>query len=342
MKKSLTILALFAAMSSAAWANNNDSTTEIVKQRGKVSCLINSDVAGLATPGPTKTARHTGMAVDFCKAIAAAILNDPEKIELLPVIARDQVGNLVGKNGDVLIRTFPDNLFRQSKFPLVFVTDFYHDGQVFAVSKKLNIKKKEDLNGVTACIQQGALSEQGTATWFRKNNLKYNQVTFGDPNTLLSAFSQGRCDILTADKISVVSELNKLPNPQDYEILPFEIARNVYGIAVRKDDKLWEEQVKWITHALIYAEEFGITAANVRKLRETSEDPNIRKLLGKEGDFNKIVDLDPEWAVRAIEAVGNYGEIYDRHLGPKSLVKIDRGINKLCTDGGRLCPVPMN
>lgn len=342
MIKSMKYLFVGLTVMATSTVFANESTTEIVKKNGVLGCIINSDVPGLATPGPNKDAKHTGMAIDFCKAVAAAVLGDGEKVKTVPVIARDQVPNLLGRNGDILVRTFPNNLFRQSKFPVQFVTDFYHDGQVFAVNKKLNIKKKEDLNGITVCIQQGALSEQGTATWFRKNNLKYNQVTFGDPNSLIAAYAQGRCDILTADRISVLGDLNKLPNPQDYEILPFEVTRNVYGIAVRKDDKLWEEQVKWITHALIYAEEFGITSKNVRQLKETSEDPNVRKLLGKEGEFHKIVELDPDWAVRAIEAVGNYSEIYDRNLGKNSPLKFDRGLNKLCTDGGRLCPVPMN
>lgn len=323
-----------------AYANN--TTSELIKSKDKVSCIVNSDVPGLATPGSNKDGTYFGIAIDFCKAIAASILNDSSKIEIVPVVARDQISNLLGRNGDVLIRTFPNNLFRQSKFPVEFVTDYYHDSQVFVVPKKLNIKTKEDLNKVTVCIQQGALSEQGTATWFRKNNIIYNQVTFGDANTLLSAFSQGRCDVMTFDKLTVTGELIKLPNPNDYEILPFEISRNVYGIAVRKDDKQWEERVKWITHALIYAEEFGITSANVRTLKQTSLDPSIRKLLGAEGDFHKIIDLDPDWAVRAIESVGNYSEIYNRHLGPNSLISIERGNNNLCTNGGRLCPVPLN
>lgn len=339
----ILLLTLFSLMiwTYPVWATNNESTTDIVKKRNAVSCIVNSDVPGLATPGPKKDAKYSGIAIDFCKAIAAAILNDPDKIETVPVIARDQLGNLLGRNGDVLIRTFPNNLFRQSKFPVTFVTDYYHDSQVFVVPKSLGIKKKEDLDGVTVCIQQGALSEQGTATWFRQNNMKYNQVTFGDPNTLLASFGQRRCDVLTFDKITVLGEINKLPNPQDYEILPFEIARNVYGIAVRKDNRLWEEQIKWITHALIYAEEFGITSKNVRDLKANSLNPNVRRLLGAEGDLNKIVELDTDWAVRAIESVGNYSEIYNRHLGKSSAVPIERGINNLCTNGGRLCPVPM-
>lgn len=337
MKTILSFLILLAMTVGAS----AQGTMDLVKKADAVSCIVNIDLPGLSSPGPQKTGNMTGMTIDFCQAIAAAVLGDPKKYKTVPVGAKEQMAVLLGLNGDVMLRTFQHTLHREDTWAVKIPNDFFHDEQVLVARKSAKIKSLKDLENVTVCIQQGSLTELTTANWFRKNKLKYNSVVFGTADQNLDAFLAGRCDVFTADRLIVKAEFLKAANTDQFETLPWSISRTVYGTVVRKDDPEWEMQIKWIMNALIYAEEFGITQANVESMKE-SQDPNVRRLLGIEGDYHKFLKLDKDWAVRAIKAVGNYGEIYNRHLGPTTPVKLERTLNKLCTDGGRLCPVPMN
>ena len=331
-------LAIAAAMLSTAHAQ---STMDMVKRAGAVACIVNVDLPGIASPGSNKTGNMTGMTIDFCKAIAAAVLGDPAKYKTVPVSAREQMAVLLGMNGDVMLRTFQHTLFREDTWSVKYVADFMHDEQIFVARKTANIKSIKDLENVTICIQQGSLTELMTANWFRKNKLKFNSVVFGNADQNMEAFLAGRCDIFTADRLIYKADFLRAPNTERFEILPWTVSRTVHSAVVRKGDASWEMQMKWILNALIYAEEFGITQANVESMKD-SQDPNVRRLLGVENDFYNFLGLDKDWAVRAIKAVGNYGEIYDRHLGPNTPVAMERGINKLCTEGGRICPPPMH
>lgn len=312
-------------------------TIDTVKQKQKVTCMVNADGIGFAWANDK--GKFQGIQVDFCKAIAAAVLGDSEKYVTLPTIAKDQMVTLLSLNADVMIRTFPHTLHRELSLPVIYTNSYFYDGQAFAVKKKSGIKKKEDLNGVTVCIQQGSLTEQHTAAWFRKNNLKYTQVTFGDSNTTLSAFKTDRCDVFTLDRAFIVSDM-KRGGIEDYEILPFDVSRTTYGIAVRQDDPKWANWVRATVNALMYAEEYGINKDNVDQMKATSQDPNVRRLLGVEGDLHTKIGLDSDWAVRAIKAAGNYGEIYNRWFA--AYAGVPREKNKLCVDGGMICPMPMN
>lgn len=314
---------------------NNHPTVDIVMKKQKVTCMINADGIGLAWVGPDN--KYQGFEIDICKALAAATLGDSEKYMPLPTIAKDQMVTLLSLNADVAVRNFARTAYREATLPVIFTNNFLYDTQAFAVKKKSNIKKIEDLNGVTVCIQQGNLTELGTATWFRKHNMKFTQVTFGDPNTNLSAFKTDRCDVFTLDRIMLAAEM-KRGGIEDYEILPFEISRTFYGVMVRQDDTKWAGWVKAVVDALAWAEEFGITKDNVEEMKAKSTDPNVRKLLGVEGDFHTKIGLDSDWAVRAIKAVGNYGEIYDRWI--LKYTNTPRGKNNLCSNGGYVCPVP--
>jgi general L-amino acid transport system substrate-binding protein len=340
--KNILIATVFTMSSTVAVAqgpqlsnpvNTPTPTIDSIRKLDKVSCIVNADGVGFSWAG--STGKFQGMQIDFCKALAASVLKDSEKYATIPTVAKDQMITLINLNGDVLIRTFPKTLYREMTLPIVYTNEYFNDVQAMAVRKSSNIKKKEDLNGVTVCIQQGSLSEQRIATWFRQNNMKFTQVTFGDPNTTLDAFKTGRCDVFTLDRAFIGIEMRRA-GIEDYEILPVDVARTVYGVAVRQDDLKWAAWTRSIIDALIYAEEYGITKDNVDQIKASSQDPNVKRLLGVEGDFHTKIGLDSDWAVRAIKAVGNYGEIYDRWF--VEYAKVPRGVNKLCKNGGQICP----
>lgn len=333
----ILLLAFLILFGTSLSATATTPTIDAVKLRQKVMCMTNSDALGFAWPN--QQGKFQGIQIDICRALAAAILGDSEKFTIIPTLAKDQMITLLSLNADVMIRTFPHTLYREISLPIIYTNDFFYDGQAFAVKKKSNIKNKQDLNGVTVCIQQGSLTEQGTANWFRKNNLTYNQVTFGDQNNTLMAFKSDRCDVFTLDRAFIISEM-KRGGIDDFEILPFDVSRTVYGVAVRQDDVKWASWVRTVINALIYAEEYGITKDNVDVMKANSQDPDVKRLLGVEGDFHTKLGLDANWAVRAIKASGNYGEIYDRWFA--AYAGVPRQKNKLCIDGGMICPPPLN
>jgi len=318
-----TMLALGAAAASA-------TTLDTIKQRGQLICGSNPGLAGFGIPNDK--GEWTGFDVDYCRAVSAALFGDPTKVKFIPLSAKDRPTALQSGEIDVLIRNTTWTLSRQAqgmKFPAV---NFY-DGQGFMVRKSLKITSALELSGASVCTQQGTTTELNLADFFRANNLPYQVVTFATSDETRQAYDAGRCDAFTTDASGLYAERLRLAAPDDHMVLPEIISKEPLGPAVRPGDDQWFGVIGWVHFALLTAEELGVTQANVDEMLK-SEKPDIKRLLGTEGDFGTQLGLDNKWAYNMIKAVGNYGEIFERNVGSGSQLKIERGVNALWTKKG--------
>jgi general L-amino acid transport system substrate-binding protein len=317
-------LAVVGALSADA------ATLDQVKTRGQLICGANPGLAGFGLPDDQGV--YKGLDVDECKAIAAAIFNDPNKVKYLPINAKDRPTILASGEIDVLIRNTTWTLSRQTGGMFFTGVNFY-DGQGFMVRKKLDVNSALKLDGASVCVQQGTTTELNLADYFRANNMKLEAVVFATDEEATKAYDSGRCDAYTTDASGLYSERLKMSNPEDHIVLPEIISKEPLGPSVRKDDVAWFQIVQWTHYALITAEELGVTQANVdEKLK--SDNPAIRRLLGVEGSYGEGLGLTKDWAYRIVKAVGNYGEIFERNVGQGSPIKISRGLNALWNKGG--------
>ena len=325
----------FAWLAGAAFAvagalSANAATLDQVKTRGQLICGANPGLAGFGLPDDQ--GMYKGLDVDECKAIAAAIFNDPNKVKYLPINAKDRPTILASGEIDVLIRNTTWTLSRQTGGMFFTGINFY-DGQGFMVRKKLGVDSALKLDGASICVQQGTTTELNLADYFRANNMKLEAVVFATDEEATKAYDSGRCDAYTTDASGLYSERLKMSSPDDHIVLPEIISKEPLGPSVRRDDVQWFQIVQWIHYALITAEELGVTQANVdEKLK--SDNPAIRRLLGVEGSYGEGLGLTNDWAYRIIKAVGNYGEIFERNVGQGSPIKISRGLNALWNKGG--------
>jgi len=318
--------AALAATALAAHAGTLDQ----VKARGQLICGSNTGLAGFGLPDSQGVWR--GLDVDECRAIAAAIFNDPNKVKFLPINAKDRPTILASGEIDVLIRNTTWTLSRQTGGMFFTGINFY-DGQGFMVRKKLGVDSALKLDGASICVQQGTTTELNLADYFRANNMKLEAVVFATDEEATKAYDSGRCDAYTTDASGLYSERLKMSNPDDHMVLPEIISKEPLGPSVRRDDVQWFQIVQWTHYALLTAEELGVTQANVdEKLK--SDNPAIRRLLGVEGNYGEGLGLTKDWAYRIIKAVGNYGEIFERNVGQGSPIKIARGLNALWNKGG--------
>jgi general L-amino acid transport system substrate-binding protein len=319
-----------AALSAMAVVSANAATLHQVKTRGQLICGANPGLAGFGLPDDQ--GKYKGLDVDECKAIAAAIFNDPNKVKYLPINAKDRPTILASGEIDVLIRNTTWTLSRQTGGMFFTGVNFY-DGQGFMVRKKLDVASALKLDGASVCVQQGTTTELNLSDYFRANNMKLEAVVFATDEEATKAYDSGRCDAYTTDASGLYSERLKMSNPDDHIVLPEIISKEPLGPSVRKDDVAWFQIVQWTHYALITAEELGVTQANVdEKLK--SDNPAIRRLLGVEGSYGEGLGLTNDWAYRIIKAVGNYGEIFERNVGQGSPIKISRGLNALWNKGG--------
>ena len=319
-----------AAFSVAAAFSADAGTLDQVKARGQLICGANPGLAGFGLPDDQ--GMYKGLDVDECKAIAAAIFNDPNKVKYLPINAKDRPTILASGEIDVLIRNTTWTLSRQTGGMFFTGINFY-DGQGFMVRKKLGVDSALKLDGASVCVQQGTTTELNLADYFRANKMKLEAVVFATDDEATKAYDSGRCDAYTTDASGLYSERLKMSNPDDHIVLPEIISKEPLGPSVRKDDIQWFQIVQWTHYALITAEELGVTQANVdEKLK--SDNPAIRRLLGVEGSFGEGLGLPNDWGYRIIKAVGNYGEIFERNVGMGSPIKISRGLNALWNKGG--------
>jgi general L-amino acid transport system substrate-binding protein len=306
-------------------------TLDDVRQRGYLICGVNIGLAGFGLPDDRGTWR--GFDIDYCRAVAAAIFDDPEKIKFIPLSGKDRFTALQSGEVDVLSRNTTWTQSREAGQGLLFTGINYYDGQGFMVPKRLGLTSAKQLAGASICAQQGTTTELNLADYFRSRDMKFEAVVFASADEAIKAYDAGRCDAFTTDGSALYSQRLKLTRPDDHVVLPETISKEPFSPAVRQGDDRWFNLVKWTHFALLDAEELGVTAANVEAM-EKSDNPEIRRLLGVEGDYGAGLGLSPDWAARIVRAVGNYGEIFERNLGKDSALKIPRGLNALWTGGG--------
>ncbi len=305
-------------------------TLDQVKARGVLICSANPGLAGFGLPDDQGV--YKGLDVDGCRAIAAAIFDDPSKVKYLPINAKDRPTILASGQIDVLVRNTTWTLSRETG-GMFFTGVNYYDGQGFIVRKKLGIDSALKLDGASVCVQQGTTTELNLADFFRAHNLKFEAVVFSTDDETVKAYDSGRCDAYTTDASGLYAERLKLTAPDDNVVLPEIISKEPLGPSVRKDDVQWFEIVQWTHYAMVTAEELGVTQGNVDQMLK-SDKPDVRRLLGVEGDFGQGLGLTNDWAYRIVKAVGNYGESFERNVGMGSPIKIRRGLNALWTQGG--------
>ncbi len=283
--------------------------------------------------------RWQGFFVDYCRALAAAVLGDARKVRFMPVASNKRFTIVQTGEADVLSRTTTWTLTRDTDLGVNFVGIMYYDGQSFLVPKRSGVRLPADLDGASICITKGTTSELNTAEYFERKGLRFQSVVFENPEEAKLAFFAGRCDAMTTDAFTLtVIRLADTATPGDYVVLPERLTKEPVGPVVRSDDEQWFEINKWVLNALFAAEEMGVTRENAARMRSTSPDPEVRKMLGGLPGFGKSLGLDDDWAYRAIRETGNYGEIFDRHITP---LGVERGQNRLYRDGGLIFPLPM-
>jgi general L-amino acid transport system substrate-binding protein len=328
MKRFTTILALLLAV---ATQSASAQTLKAVKDRGILNCGANGTLAGFGLPDAQ--GKWTGLDVDFCRAIAAAVLNDAEKVKYVPLSAKDRFTALQSGEVDVLARNTTWTSSRDTSLGLNFTGVNYYDGQGFMVRKSLKVNSALELNGASVCVQQGTTTELNLADYFSANKMQLKSVTFATANEAVKAYDAGRCDAYTTDASALYAERLRVTDPNDHIILPEIISKEPLGPAVRHGDDQWFDIVKWTLFAMMNAEELNVSSKNVDEALK-STNPEIKRFVGTEGNFGEQLGLSKDWAVRIVKQVGNYGESFERNVGLGSTLKIERGLNKLWTKGG--------
>jgi general L-amino acid transport system substrate-binding protein len=308
-----------------------------VKARGHVIAGVNGGVFGFSMPDEKGVWK--GLDVDTAKAIAAAVFGEASKVKFKALTAVQRLPALQAKEIDVLCRNTTQTLTRETKNGLNFVQVNYYDGQGFLVPKKLRVKSAKELGGATVCVLPGTTTELNAADYFRSNGIKWKPVVIEQTAELNKAFFAGRCDCLTSDVSQLAAQRSVSPDPKDYAILPEVISKEPLAPVVRHGDDQWYDIVNWTVMALIQAEEFGITSQNVDKMLK-SKNPGIQRFLGVSAGMGKALGLDDNWAYNIIKQVGNYSEIFERSVGPKTALGLERGLNALWTDGGLMYAAP--
>ena len=332
--------ALFAAaVLTAAPSAHAGKTIDAIKARGQLVCGVNTGLAGFSASD--SNGNWTGLDVDICKAIAASLLGDATKVKYTPLTAQQRFTALQSGEIDILSRNTTWTLTRDASLGMNFVGVTYYDGQGFMVPAKGKVKSAKQLKGATVCVQSGTTTEKNLTDFSRSANLGIKPVVFEKLEAANGAYFSGRCQAYTTDASGLASIRNKEAKvPADHIILPELISKEPLGPAVRRGDDEFFAISKWVIYALIEAEEYGITAANADQMK-TSTDPVVQRILGTSEDTGKLLGLDKDWAYRAVKAVGNYGEIFERNVGPKSALAVPRGINNLWNKGGILYAPPV-
>jgi general L-amino acid transport system substrate-binding protein len=335
--KALAAAGLSLAFLSPAFAGK---TLDAIKQRGQVVCGVNTGLAGFSAAD--SSGNWSGLDVDVCKAVAAATLGDASKVKYVPLNAQQRFTALQSGEIDILSRNTTFTLTRDGSLGLHQTAVTYYDGQGFMVPVKSKIKSAKQLKGQTVCVQSGTTTEKNMTDFSRANNLGIKPVVFEKLEAATGAYFSGRCVAYTTDASGLASVRNKeAKNPADHLILPELISKEPLGPMVRRGDDEWFAIVKWTIYGLLEAEEYGVTQANVDQLKTSTTDPVVQRLLGTTDDTGKLLGLDKEWMARAIKATGNYGEMFERNVGPKSALALPRGVNNLWNKGGLMYAYPI-
>jgi general L-amino acid transport system substrate-binding protein len=336
MRHLIITAALAAAFVAPAHAGK---TLDAIKARGQLICGVNEGLAGFSAAD--SQGKWSGLDVDACKAVAAAILGDANKVKWVPLNAQQRFTALQSGEIDILSRNTTWTLTRDASLGLEFTGVTYYDGQGFMVPTKLKLKSANQLKGATVCVQSGTTTEKNLTDFSRANNLNIKPVVFEKVEAATSAYFAGRCIAYTTDASGLASVRNKeAKTPTDHVILPELISKEPLGPVVRRGDDEFFTIAKWVGFALIEAEDYGITQANVDKMM-TSDNPAVGRILGSTEDTGKLLGLDKSWAANAIKAVGNYGEMFERNVGPKSALGLPRGLNNLWSKGGIMYAPPI-
>lgn len=330
MKRVSLVLTLVAAAGLSAQAASAQ-TLKTIKDRGTLSCGVSQGLPGFSTPDDK--GNWTGLDVDICRAIAAAVFNDATKIKFVPLSAKDRFTALQSGEIDVLSRNTTWTVSRDTSLGANFTGVTYYDGQGFMVKKSLKVNSALELNSASVCVQTGTTTEQNLADYFKGNNMKYEVIAFGTNDEAVKAYESGRCDVFTTDVSGLYADRLKLANPADHVVLPEVISKEPLGPMVRHGDDQWFDIVKWTLYAMITAEELGVTQKNVDDMAK-SDKPEMKRVFGTDGNLGEQLGLTKDWVSRIVKAVGNYGESFDRNVGAGSKLGIARGLNALWNKGG--------
>jgi general L-amino acid transport system substrate-binding protein len=336
-QKTLGVIAAAGAVAIMSVAANA-GTLDDVKKKGMLSCGVSTGLPGFSLPD--KTNKWSGLDVDVCRAVAAAVLGSAQKVKFTPLTAKERFTALQSGEIDILSRNTTWTHTRDTSLGLNFAGVTYYDGQGFMVSKKLGVKSVKELSGAAVCIQAGTTTELNLADYFRLHGLKYKSVVFDTSDQSIKGFESGRCDVLTSDQSQLYALRTKLAKPGNAIVLPEIISKEPLGPVVRQGDDQWFNIVKWTINALINAEEFGITSKNAASMK-SSKNPSVQRLLGTKDDMGKKLGLSNDWAANAIMQVGNYSEIFERNVGKGTPLNIARGVNALWSQGGILYAPPI-
>ncbi|MCY7306943.1 MAG: amino acid ABC transporter substrate-binding protein [Rhodoferax sp.] len=316
-------------------------TLDAIKARGSVVCGVNTGLAGFAQAD--SSGKWSGLDIDVCKALAAAVLSDPEKIKYVPLNAQQRFTALQSGEIDVLARNTTFTLTRDASLGLSLTVANFYDGQGFMVPVKSKIKSAKQLKGQTVCVQSGTPTEKNLTDYSKANNLNIKPVVFEKVEAATGAYFAGRCIAYTTDASGLSSVRSKeAKDPAEHLILPELISKEPLGPMVRRGDDEWFAIVKWVVYGTMEAEEYGVTQANVDQMKASSTDPVVQRLLGAGNeDTGKLLGLDKDWMYRAIKSVGNYGESFERNVGPKTPLNLPRGVNNLWNKGGLMYAYPI-
>ena len=333
--KKLLATAFFAALAAGA---GNAQTLEAVQANGSLKCGVSTGLVGFAAPDAN--GNWTGFDVDYCRALAAAVLGDPTAVDFTPLTTKQRFTALASGEVDVLARNTTWTYSRDVDLKQTFVGVNFYDGQGFMVPSSLGVTSASELDGATVCIQTGTTTELNLADFFRSNNMSYEPVPIETNAEAQEQFFSNACDVYTTDRSGLAATRAVAPNPDDWAVLPEVISKEPLGPLVRHGDDQWGDIARWVLNVLIIAEEKGLTSGNVMEMAEGTNDPEINRILGTEGEFGAMAGLSADWAVNAISAVGNYSEIFERNIGVDTQIGLARGVNALWTDGGILYAPP--
>jgi len=343
MKKKWVVLILVCMIflnvfEAAAQTAKQGATLNIVKKRGYLIAGVNSSNAGWAYLKPDGT--YEGFEIEFARAIATAIFNDPSKVQYRPLTSKERFAALQSGEIDVLIRTATHTLTRDTDLALNFTTPYFYDGQSFLVRKDSGINKIEDLDGATIAVLTGSTGEITLSDIMASKGLKYKPLLFESLDELKNAFFSGRADAWTSDKSSLAATAASYPNSKDYITLDMTISKEPLAMAVRHGDDNWYDLVQWVLNAMIFAEEKNINSSNVAQIKSSTKDPEVQSFLGVKDQLGSLLGVSNDWAYNIIKKVGNYEEIFNKHLGPKTIFNIPRGLSQPWTKGGLMYSPP--
>ena len=328
-----------AAIAATVSAGVTAGTLDDVKAKGFIQCGVSQGVPGFSNADDA--GNWTGIDVDACRAAAAAVFGNADAVKYTPLSAKERFTALQSGEIDVLSRNTTWTYTRDNSLGLDFTAVNFYDGQGFMVRKDLGVDSARDLDGATVCTEQGTTTELNMADFFRKNGLSYVPVVVQKADEAVAAYDSGRCDVFTTDKSGLAAQRTKLGDPNAHVILPETISKEPLGPVVRHGDNQWKDIITWALFVQVNAEEMGISSANVAKVKAETKDPGIARLLGAEGNMGEQLGLSANWAFDIISQVGNFGEVFEKHVGPNTPVGLPRGINNLWTEGGILYAPPV-